>query len=153
MNHFGAKHQIISELIFLIFIVTAANPGKACEACNRLFLAQLQGKERAGTLVSKELLATIAAQEHIGRNNPAGSYPIAPGSPPIVAQNLVASSQGVQSRPAQRLTAQSLSVLDGLDDSVDFNDIIRRDYRMPLPPTSFVPQHTEPDRRVRITLQ
>ncbi len=44
---------------------------QACEACNRLFRASLVSDERAGSLVARELLATIAAQEN--RKYPAGS--------------------------------------------------------------------------------
>jgi hypothetical protein len=74
---------ILIPIMIVLFVAGISSYSSACEACNRLFLAQLQGSERSGTLVSQELLATIAAQESIGRNNPAGNYPIAPGSAPV----------------------------------------------------------------------
>lgn len=78
------RHRHLLILFRILVVLMGLLPillteGLACEACDRLFLAQLQGPERSGTLVSKELLATIAAQEHVGRNNPASVLGIAPG--------------------------------------------------------------------------
>ncbi|MFO7997811.1 MAG: multicopper oxidase domain-containing protein [Bacteroidales bacterium] len=147
--------------------------GLACEACNRLFLAQLQGPERSGTLVSNELLATIAAQEHVGRNNPASAFGIAPGglsgSANLTARMGAAdtgtaySGDGqatpVRSLPAGQSDGRAVASLAGEGGgqaglgSADFIDIISRDNRLPIPATSFVPQNSQPDKRVRITLQ
>jgi nitrite reductase (NO-forming) len=126
-------------LLLTVFLLISPGKGWACEACNRLFLAQLQGPERSGTLVSNELLATIAAQEAIGRNNPASSYGIVPGGR-VGGGNAATAAGG---------TSPALSYPAG----TDFIDIIRRDNALPLPPTGFVPQSTAPDKRVRITLQ
>ncbi len=176
------RHKLGSQsmrtfILIVLLIVGSAYTSFACEACNRLFLAQLKGSERAGTLVSKELLATIAAQEHVGRNNPASSLGITPGgmpgpvltdgrtdggsvnaasaaSPvapePVVATPAAAAPLGAPATSPGPATAASAPPIPP---STDFIDIIRRDERLPIPPTGFVPQDTPPDKRVRITLQ
>jgi nitrite reductase (NO-forming) len=136
------KTGIIIPIMIVLLVAIISSETNACEACNRLFFAQLQGPERSGSLVSKELLATIAAQESIGRNNPSGNYPIAPGSTPV---QLASVSSG--------LTPSTMSNRVVYDEGVDFIDVIRRDNRMSIPATGYVPQNTVPDKKVRITLQ
>jgi len=55
-------------LVFVVFFSTIST-SFACEACNRIFLAQL-GTERAGSLASRQLLATIAAHKSTAVSNP-----------------------------------------------------------------------------------
>ncbi len=144
----------ITYYLLLIFLMSAVsvNELKACEACNRLFLAQLKGAERDGSLVSRELLATIAAQEHIGRNNPAHTQAGWSNSTIIPAGEEVPSGydQSGAMQPTAKAPARATPVAWG---NADFIDIIRRDNSLPLPATSFVPQNTPPDKRVRITLE
>ncbi|MBW6496953.1 MAG: multicopper oxidase domain-containing protein [Bacteroidales bacterium] len=121
----------------------------ACEACNRLFLAQLKN-QRAGSLVSQELLATISAQEHIGRNNQASLEAGWSNSTLIPADESVASMQSGGSS-VQNVPGVGTTVAPG--SNVDFIDIIRRDNRLPIPATSFVPQNTPANKKVRITLE
>lgn len=128
-----SRPMFLIPVLIIALVLVSGSAAMACEACNRLFLAQLKGQERSGTLVAKELLATIAAQEHVGRNNPYSAVSITPGGTPGPAS------------PA----ASAPSV----PPSTDFIDIIRRDNALSIPPTSFVPQNTPPDKRVRITLQ
>jgi len=151
------KHESISVFIIIfILILTPAfigNKAEACEACNRLFLSQLKGEERAGSLVSKELLATIAAQENIGRNNPAhtssgwANNTIIPSDQPVPAGY---DQSGATEGNRQAVTRRQSPVVWG---NAEFQDIIRRDNRLPVPATSFVPQDTPVDKKVRITLE
>lgn len=129
--------------IFLMLILLIAIPERAaaCEACNQLFLSQLKGDERSGSLVSKELLATISAQQNLASNRAiAGSFPNANGNLASAMLADQAPGQGVQSEV-------------NYSANEEFIEIIRRDNRLNVPPTSYVPQTTKPDKKVRITLQ
>lgn len=144
---FKKKYFLLFLFLFLPGIYQSAD---ACEACNRLFLGQLQN-QRAGSLVSQELLATIAAQENIGRNNPAlqaagwsNNTLLASNTPAPAGQNRAPQVQPVQGGQPGFVP---------LDNNVDFINIIRRDNSLPIPPTSFVPQNSTPNKRVRITLE
>ena len=66
----------------------------------------------------------------------------------MLAQNTPGNRGSSDSRNFQQLPG-----LAGLNNSIDFIEVIRRDYSLPLPPTGFVPQQTAPTKRVRITLQ
>jgi nitrite reductase (NO-forming) len=118
--------KVAGLLVLLSFVLVNLGKSFACEACNRLFLAQLQGSDRAGSLVSQELLATIAAQEALLRSSGAAISP-SPAALPRIS--------------------------DPQAGSGDFVEIIRRDNRLSAPPTSLVPQDSKPDKYVRITLQ
>lgn len=151
MRNLSPSLLLKTFLLLLIFLAPGLQQeAQACEACNRLFLGQLQN-QRAGSLVSEELLSTIAAQEHIGRNNPAAREAgwsnntlLASSTPTPVGQN-----RAPQVSPVQGGSPGYVP----LDNNVDFIDIIRRDNRLPIPPTSFVPQNSVPDKHVRITLE
>lgn len=138
-----------------LFALLLGNEAFGCEACNRIFLAQL-GTTRSGDIVSRELLATISAQRATTVNDPAWvgevlaannmmahSFPApAPKGSPAGAAVPVKSPQqsGSAAKPASGANS-------------DFIEIIRRDERLPIPPTSYVPQNTPPDKKVRITLE
>ena len=109
----------------------------ACEACNNLFRQQIESGNRAGSLVSRELLATIAAQEGVS-----GKFSNISAEAP--------SGGGVRASmaPVQDQRARADRLAGG-----DFIEIIRRDNQLPVPPTSFVPQDTPADKKIRITLQ
>jgi nitrite reductase (NO-forming) len=149
------KSNYFKYVLFALFLnATFAIQSMACEACNRLFLAQLQGEQRAGSLVAKELLATINAQQNVGRNNPALTT-----SGWSNNNTLVAANTSLQQNPQNQETSNvgtvgndtpQQSVFTG---NIDFIDIIRRDNNLPIPATSFVPQNTPPNKRVRITLE
>jgi nitrite reductase (NO-forming) len=137
-------------VMVIIFLSLIAVPGDlfACEACNQLFLRQLQEKEREGGLVSKELLATVAAQQNIGRNN---SYNSGAGVRNEIAANVsqpgnVRSNNPVVNQPVPGRRIQYPA-------GQDFIDVIRRDNNLGIPPTSYVPQNTTPDVKISITLQ
>ncbi|MDX9941032.1 MAG: multicopper oxidase domain-containing protein [Bacteroidales bacterium] len=142
----------LKTIVFILFFFGVGIPreANACEACNRLFLGQLQN-QRAGSLVSQELLASIAAQQNIGRNNPAAQSEgwsnntlIASNTPTPAGQSRAPQVQPVQGGSPGHVP---------LDNNIDFIDIIRRDNRLPIPPTSFVPQNSVPNKHVRITLE
>lgn len=142
--------EYLRVFLLLITLIYFSNISEACEACNRLFLAQLKGAEREGSLVARELLATIAAQEHIGRNNQAhlaagfSNNTVVPSNQPIPAgYEIPGESNGGGG-------AGGTAVPWG---NIDFIDIIRRDNNLPIPATSFVSQNTRPNKRVRITLE
>jgi nitrite reductase (NO-forming) len=103
--------------------------------------------------VAKELLATINAQQNVGRNNPALT---ASG---ISNNTLVAANTSLQQNPQNQEAGNVRNVGPGptqqsvFPGNIDFIDIIRRDNSLPIPATSFVPQNTPPNKRVRITLE
>lgn len=145
-----------SLLMSLVFIIAISEVQilQACEACNRLFLRELVGTLRSGTLASKELLAAIHAQKSAGIALPAWVDE-------ILADEVLISSGSVKSSAA---TSEAVSAGMPLATNVskgqpqdkaglsDFIEIMRRDERLSIPPTSFVPQTTRPDKRVRISL-
>lgn len=149
------KHRHKYLLFLLVLFQAIAGNGYACEACNRLFLANLLSNQREGSLVSKELLATIAAQESYNGKNPewvssllASNNTIASGKVPEMSSlemsvNTVASKQ----------QTTNTNIANSAVPKVDFIEIIRRDERLPIPATGFVPKNTRPDKKVRITLQ
>ncbi|MBW6478955.1 MAG: multicopper oxidase domain-containing protein [Bacteroidales bacterium] len=143
----------LSLLLMIAFLAISSKNVLSCEACNRLFLSQLKGEERAGTLVSKELLATIAAQEGIGRNNPVhtssgwANNTLIPSDQPVPEGY---DQSGATEGNRQGVTRRQAPVAWG---NAEFQDIIRRDNSLPIPATSFVPQNTPADKKVRITLE
>jgi len=145
-NHIISKYWEFKLLFILLLLPGIFQQARACEACNRLFLAQLKG-ERAGSLVSQELLATIEAHENKGRNNPAA---LASG---WENNTLLASNETAPQPATTQVVSGSASGSASIGSNVDFIDIIRRDNRLPIPATSFVPQNTTPNKRVRITLE
>jgi nitrite reductase (NO-forming) len=154
MKTFEFKSSYFRYVFLPLFLITtSAIESMACEACNRLFLAQLQGEQRAGSLVAKELLATINAQQNVGRNNPALT---ASG---LSNNTLVAANTSLQQNLQNKETGNVRAVGPGptqqsvFTGDIDFIDIIRRDNSLPIPATSFVPQNTPPNKRVRITLE
>jgi nitrite reductase (NO-forming) len=120
---------ILPVIAILILLASVNQYTTACEACNRLFLSSLKSDERAESLVAKELLATIAAQER-------GSTGKSPVNDP---------------EPFSR-EATPATLTRGIE-KPEFIDIIARDNRLPIPATSYVPQDTPSNVKVRITLQ
>ena len=145
--------KMVAAIFLFGFLIS--NDAFSCEACNRIFLAQL-GTTRSGDIVSRELLATIAAQRATTVNDPAwvgevlaynnmltdaSPAPLPKGSPKGAAvPNTSPQQNGTQARTSTATNSE-------------FIEIIRRDERLPIPPTSYVPQNTRPDKKVRITLE
>jgi nitrite reductase (NO-forming) len=168
-------------LFFSIALLTLpVFESSACEACNRMFLESLKGKDREGSLVSKELLSTIAAQENRSPFRQSGAYnPV-----PVNSQVDNAGQPEIQSSPLNSQLSASLNPLlaeaepktpepatyeeatmpdydeeppaaelPAVTDQTEFINIISRDNSLPIPATSYVPQNTTPDVRISITLQ
>jgi nitrite reductase (NO-forming) len=152
---------LISTLLALVYQDTSA-----CEACNRLFMSSLKSEERAGSLVAKELLATIAAQDRSARDQiPAsGNLPnslsaglsasLSPALPSALPSTLPSAPTPVGNTPPEPLNQEEPSTTLPLENKPkEFIDIIARDNRLPIPATSYLPQDTPSDVKIRITLQ
>jgi nitrite reductase (NO-forming) len=145
--------KVILGLVLAFLTHTASY---ACEACNRLFLSRILSEQQEGSLVSKQLLSTIIAQELAVGNNPEWVSN-------LLAENLLIASDyteslsdlAINANPQEEtVPAASPAVKQNrtYGDS-DFIDIIRRDASLSIPETSYVPQNTKPDKKVRITLE
>ncbi len=139
-------------LFAFFFLLNGYEKANACEACNKMFLRQLSESERTGGLVSQELLATIEAQQHIGRNN-AKNTSMGLGSNLDTAniQSIGVDNSSVALAQNQPPVNSNSSV--NFPSGTDFIDIIRRDNNLSIPATSFVPQDSRPDKRLSITLE
>jgi len=154
----NAKHikiWILKTVVFGILLTVSAS-GYGCEACNRLFLKRLLSEQKEGSLVSQQLLATITAQELSAGNNPAWV------SEALAENNLIAadyknalSDMVLASNDMPAASAgQSIARTGGsLPANHEFIEIISRDKKLSIPETSYVPQNTKPDKKVRISLE
>jgi nitrite reductase (NO-forming) len=171
--------SLLPLFMFIALITLPLQESSACEACNRMFLESLKGKDREGSLVSRELLSTIAAQE---KRSPLRQ----PGATTPVPSNSMARNEGkaeIQSSPLNSQLSASLNPLlakaetntapaaseepapstyneepsatelAAEADQTEFINIISRDNSLSIPATSYVPQNTTPDVRISITLQ
>jgi nitrite reductase (NO-forming) len=141
----------IAVVLFLLF----APKLMACEACNRSFLQSILEEDRFNSLVSKELRASIASQSVDGIS-PAKwvndvlamqNLTVADLSPASLNEIFSTASGSVSS-----LSRSGTSVSSG-SQGLEFLDVIKRDKNLPVPPTSYVPQNTKPDKYVRLTLE
>ncbi len=123
------KKRVVSLTAFLTLFVFIG-VSYACDWCNNAFFMELNS-QRKGTLVSEELLASIKAQHDFAR---------------LSARVQMEASASVSASNSALASAGNTPVPD------DFIRIIERDNRLETRPTSFVPQDTEPDVQVRITL-
>ena len=145
--------KVLSGLV-LAFLAYSAS--YACEACNRLFLSRLLNEQQEGSLVSKQLLATISAQEIAVGNNPDWVSKL------LVENNLIAANYsnalsnlviGENQKDGELPAQNEPDAIKMPNASADFIDILKRDARLSIPETSYVPQNTKPDKKVRITLE
>lgn len=121
------KHtKRVVSLAFFLTLFVFLNTSHACDWCNNEFFMELN-TSRKGTLVSDELLASIKAQHDFEE----------------LAEN--AQMEAMASASAQPSA-------DSESPPPDFIEIIERDQNLDTRPTGFVPQDTEPDERVTITL-
>ncbi len=116
----------VVSLTALLTLFVFLNTSQACDWCNNQFFMELNSS-RKGTLVSDELLASIRAQH-----------------------DFEAFAARAQMEVSASASAGASSNAAPVPDN--FIDIIERDNNLEARPTSFVPQDTEPDERVRITL-
>jgi len=155
-------------LSLLLFFVAGLSKADACDWCNNQFFIELN-TTRSGTLVADELLRaingqrdfeTLAASSRLNeRADKKAEEPAAetaeeatPAPPPPPSTLLEAvPSTGASSVPG----AVAPSNVVTYDPDHPFIDIINRDNSLNLPATSYVPQDSdvEPDVRISITLQ
>jgi nitrite reductase (NO-forming) len=95
----------------------------ACEFCNKQLYEDLKNGARGKTLAGRELLASINAQS------------------------------GLQSLLAYAASATAAQPAQPKSEDRDFIEIIKRDSRLPIPATSYVPQNAKPDKSFTIELQ
>ncbi len=113
--------------IFIIFFSIPYYTVYSCPYCNTNFYNELTGY-RSNTLIGKELLAAI--------NNQLSSFS-------TNSSNLVNTqvTERIKSTPVQKENSKT-----------EFIEIINRDNGLSIPPTSYVPQNTQPDKKVTIEL-
>jgi nitrite reductase (NO-forming) len=114
-------------LLAISFNILFSGAAAACPYCNLSFYKELLST-RSTTLAGRELLAAIINQSGLNYNNPALTSNITVGS---LFQN-----QPQTQQPEQK----------------EFIEIINRDNNLPIPPTSYVPQNTAPNKKVTIEL-
>ncbi|WP_372949347.1 multicopper oxidase domain-containing protein [Mariniphaga sp.] len=141
----------IVAVLFLLFSPKLM----ACEACNRSFLQSILADDKFNSLVSKELRASIASQSVDGIS-PAKwvndvlamqNLTVADLSPSALNEIFSNTAGPVTSAPGTSAPGPSAS------QGLEFLDVINRDKNLSVPPTSYVPQNTKPDKYVRLTLE
>jgi nitrite reductase (NO-forming) len=168
--------RFLPLFMLIALFAPTGNEVSACEACNRMFLESLKTQERAGGLVSRELLATIAAQESFRSRgespvNERGTSDIQAGNTEIAGVLKASSNKDLSaiSNPSQSFTRNESTIAEPVEATsaneepaaqiqsesgqTEFIEIISRDSRLPIPATGYVPQNTTPDVRISITLQ
>jgi nitrite reductase (NO-forming) len=148
---------LMKQLIITAFLAIITNASFACEACNRLFLNRLLSEQQDGSLLSKQLLATITAQEIAVGNNPewvtsqlASNNLIDTGAKPVPSElTLPADNPG----PGAAVAVNPAGAQTNPTAKHEFIQIINRDNGLSIPATSYVPQDTRPTKKVRITLE
>ncbi|MEX2382138.1 MAG: hypothetical protein WD490_07130, partial [Opitutales bacterium] len=126
----------------------------ACDACNYTFADEVMN-ERADTLLGRDMLAAMENQKDLplqglsnmrfGVNDP--DRQLAQATPTQLAQATQSQAPASQAEPSSA-SAQ----FDELFAGEDFIEIIERDYGLPIPPTSYVPQDATPDKTFTIVL-
>ncbi len=139
--------------ILMVVNLLTSKPALACEACNRTFLGSILGEERFNSLISKEIRAAIFAQEGYGGISTSWVNDV------LERNNLLLADLGTETlRPSgisEMPTTQSPATAapSSIQPTGEFINILRRDQALPIPPTSYVPQNTKPDKFIRITLE
>jgi nitrite reductase (NO-forming) len=137
---------------------------RACDACNLKFAQQLQ-ESRAGSLEALDLQAAMANQTGLPLQG-MGSSPLVDGTSPAPLQRVVASPNAsripsvdttvppIASAPVFGAAAPThrYGTVPANWSADPFIDVIERDYALPIPATSYVPQDTPPDKSFTIEL-
>ncbi len=159
-------------LLFLPAFVLLVPALHACDACNVKFAQQLK-ESRAGSLEAMDLQAAMANQQGLplqGMGSSSLTQAIeatvlaqnAPVRPEAAGGTLAAEDNAVSTTPSRAVTSQSVAQAAGALSRYDvvpeawkndpFIDVIERDYGLPIPATSYVPQDTKPDKSFTIEL-
>lgn len=135
---FNGKSLSIGILLVFLFTVNAS----ACPYCNTNFYNDLIGKRDQNSLISKELFASIRNQSNVNETTTDFKSRL----PEIYKNNVVTNRQS--NSPV--ISASGKSILQ--NESIEFIDIINRDARLPIPPTSYMPQDSKYDKEITIEL-
>jgi nitrite reductase (NO-forming) len=150
-----------------LFTALASPSSPGCDACNVEFARQLQ-ETRAGSLAAMDLQAAMASQQGLPLQG-MGSSPLTEGTAPLSpadgaqpAAPAAAPLSDAAASPAQlappavmhagRGAATRYDVVPEAWKDDPFIDVIERDYALPVPATSYVPQATQPDKSFTIEL-
>jgi nitrite reductase (NO-forming) len=136
----------------------------ACDACNVTFGNELM-KERAGSLLAADLLAAARNQSGLKLEGLGSGAFKPPADPTVLAQaepaeetrtdaspTLPTPAVAQPTSPVQRPAGAPYDIVPKEWEDDPFIDIIQRDYNLPVPPTSYVPQSTKPDKSFTIEL-
>jgi len=146
----GLKTFIFISLLFFSF-----SELKACESCNRSFLNTLLGEDKFNSLISKEMRTAIAAQsgkeesptkwvnDVLAMNNLTVT-----DLSPAALNEIFTDEPSPVSAPSYSNTATPAE-----NQGLEFFDVMQRDKNLPIPATGYVPQNTQPDKYIRITLE
>lgn len=132
-------------LLAALFAGAAWQEARACKACNLVFTDEIMSA-RADTLIGRDL--QLAAMNQ--RGLPLQGYS-------ELQQYAQAATEGVADvTPSPRAAAATRTnpdqVLPPYMTNAAFPEIVARDYALPLPPTSYVPQDAPADKSFTITL-
>ena len=157
------RHLAVFATLLLPGGLLTAPALHACDACNVKFAQQLQ-ESRAGSLAALDMQAAMANQAGLPLQG-MGSSPLTEGAEPVLlaqaspqpaslSERLLASTgttvpaaAGLHTGPTGRY-----DVVPGAWKNDPFIEIIERDYGLPIPATSYVPQDTKPDKSFTIEL-
>ncbi|RPI19051.1 MAG: hypothetical protein EHM58_03290 [Ignavibacteriae bacterium] len=120
------KIFFISKLLIIIYFVLAVNTLQACPKCTANYLDELLWGSKSNSLMSKEISAAIENQKN--SLQPSGS-----------GVSVISQTQQPVPPPVKQ-------------EGQEFIEIIERDNRLSIPPTSYVPQNTAPTKKVSIEL-
>jgi len=141
----------------------------ACDSCNVKFGQQME-TDRADSLIGQDFQAAVRNQGNLLSSSGLGSEAFQPTAAAKEKAPIVVAANTVASRPTAspavspaKVTPTSPAPVGGIRqppyDTVreewkgkPFIDIIERDYNLPVPATSFVPQDTKPDKTITIEL-
>ncbi len=156
-------------------LLSATAPLPACDSCNIAFGTEMEN-ERANSLLGRDFRRAVEQQANLLKGSGLGSEafrPIAPKRatpqrPPLLLASLAPASPAPASGTAlppiatpgaaaglQRFGASYGQPYDRVPEAWKgdpFIDIIERDYGLPFPATSYVPQDTKPDHSFTIEL-
>lgn len=133
----------IALLLPVMMLFVTLKSSYACDWCNNQFFMELNN-ERKGTLVAEELLNSIRAQHDFSQ--------MAENAQMEISGEMNDAALNANTDESASGSAGSVAFDGAISPPDNFIDIIERDNRLETRPTGFVPQDTEPDERVRITL-
>lgn len=135
---FNGKSVSMGILLVFLFTVNAS----ACPYCNTSFFNDLVGKRDQNSLISKELFKSISNQNSVRES----AVDFKSRLPEVYKNNVVTKRQSIS--PVTSASGKTISQ----QETTEFIDIINRDARLPIPPTSYMPQDSKYDKEITIEL-